>query len=70
MVANTGQGGFLESELLERIKAGDEKAFEAIVERYSARIYRIGRTITGNPQDAEEFVQDVFMTVFRRIASF
>jgi len=70
MVANTGQGGFLESELLERIKAGDEKAFEAIVERYSARIYRIGRTITGNPQDAEEVVQDVFMTVFQKIGSF
>ena len=70
MVANTGQAGFLESELLEQVKAGDEKAFEAIVDRYSARIYRIGRTITGNPEDAEEVVQDVFMTVFQKIGSF
>ncbi len=70
MVAATEQAGFPDSKLLERLKAGDEEAFAAIVDRYSAQTYRIARTITGNRQDAEEVVQDTFMTVFRKIGSF
>ena len=70
MVGATDQANAPDSELLERLKAGDEEAFETIVDRYSAQTYRVARTITGNPQDAEEVVQDVFMTVFRKIASF
>ncbi len=70
MVASPGQAGFRDTELLEQLKAGDEKAFAAIIDRYSAQTYRIARTITGNPQDAEDVVQDVFLTVFRKIGSF
>jgi len=70
MATGTGQAGFPESELLERVKAGDEEAFATILDRYSPRTYRLARAITGNPQDAEEVVQDVFFTIFQKIESF
>jgi len=70
MATGTGQAGFPESELLELLKAGDEQAFATILDRYSAQVYRLARAITGNPQDAEEVVQDVFFTIFQKIGSF
>ena len=70
MVGATEQAGFPDLELLERLKAGDEQAFAAVVDRYSAQAYRIARSITRDRQDAEEVVQDVFLTVFRKIGSF
>lgn len=70
MVPVTDQVQFPDSEMLERLKAGDEDAFAALLDRYSGQTYRLARAITGDPQDAEEVVQDVFMTVFRKIESF
>ncbi|MFQ5657551.1 MAG: RNA polymerase sigma factor [Candidatus Methylomirabilales bacterium] len=70
MVGATEQAEFPDLELLERLKAGDEQAFAAVVDRYSAQTYRIARSITRDRQDAEEVVQDVFLTVFRKIGSF
>ncbi|MFQ5881478.1 MAG: RNA polymerase sigma factor [Candidatus Methylomirabilales bacterium] len=70
MMAGIEHARFPESEILERLKAGDKKAFAAIVDRYSAQTYRLARAITQNPQDAEEVVQDVFLTIFQKIGSF
>ena len=40
------------------------------MERYSPRIYRVAFGITRSHGDAEEVVQDVFLTLFRKIDSF
>lgn len=57
-------------ELVRRIKAGDEKAFEQMVERYHARIYSLSYGILRNAEDAEEATQDTFLTLSRKIATF
>ncbi len=59
-----------DSELVERVKAGDEAAFEALLERYQDRVYRLARGLTRDPRDAEEVVQEVFLTIYRKIHSF
>ncbi len=69
-MATTDQAGFPDSALVKGLKAGDDTAFATLLDRYSARTYRTARTVTGNPHDAEEVVQDVFMTVFQKIGSF
>jgi len=56
--------------LVERLKAGDEAAFEVLVERYQAKVYRLAKALTRNPEDAEEVVQDVFVSVYRKIQDF
>jgi RNA polymerase sigma-70 factor (ECF subfamily) len=56
--------------LIERLRAGDPTALEALLAAHEARVYRVARGITGNAADAEEVVQDVFLAVLRRIGDF
>ncbi len=57
-------------ELVRRIKAGDEKAFEAMVERYHARVYSLSYGVLRNAEDAEEATQDAFWTLYRKLGTF
>jgi len=59
-----------ELRLVEDLQAGDATALEALMERYSSRLYRLAYGITRSSRDAEEVLQDVFLTVFRKIGSF
>ena len=56
--------------LIERLRAQDASVLEILMERYSPRIYRVAFGITRSHGDAEEVVQDVFLTLFRKIDSF
>lgn len=56
--------------LVERLRGGDAGALEALMERYASRVYRLAQGITRNEADAEEVVQDAFLTVFRKIHTF
>ena len=56
--------------LFDRLRAGDGTALEPLMERFASRVYRVAHGITGNAPDAEEVVQDVFLTLFRKAASF
>ena len=56
--------------LIERLRAQDPSVLELLMERYSPRIYRVAFGITRSHSDAEEVVQDVLLTLFRKIDSF
>ncbi len=56
--------------LMERLRASDPQALEALMERYAARVFRLAYSITRNTGDAEEVVQDVFLNIFRNAQSF
>lgn len=56
--------------LLEGLRQCDTTALETLMERYASRVYRLAYGITKNEADAEEVVQDVFLSVFRKIGSF
>ena len=57
-------------ELVERLRAGDAAALEPLMERHAARVHRLAYGITRNEADAEEVVQDVFLTLFRKVHTF
>src|SRR5499433_264324 len=57
-------------DLVRRIKAGDDAAFEKMVERYHARVYSLSYGVLRNPEDAEEATQDAFWTLYRKIGTF
>src|SRR5690348_4736333 len=59
-----------ESVLVERLKAGEQQAFETVFARYSPKLYRLALRIVDNVPDAEEVIQDVFWTVYRKAESF
>ena len=52
--------------LLERMQRDDLDAFEAFFERYRTPIYRTAYGLTGDPQVAEEVLQDTFARAYQR----
>jgi len=57
-------------ELLDRVITGDAGALEALMARYSARVYRLAYGITRSAPDAEEVVQDVFLQIIDKGGGF
>jgi len=58
-----------DTELVERAQKRDWSAFEQIVERYKKRVYGLALRILGRPADAEDVVQQTFITVLEHLAS-
>src|SRR5690349_15824458 len=56
--------------LVRRIKAGEDAAFEEMVRRYHARVYSLSYGVLRNAEDAEEATQDAFWTLYRKIGTF
>ncbi len=59
-----------DTELVKGIALRDESAFEEIVARYGSKVLNLALRITRNQEDAEEILQDVFITVFTKVNSF
>lgn len=49
---------------------GDSDAFRGLVERHSRAVYRLAHRMTGNPQDAEDVVQETFLKAYRQLGRF
>jgi RNA polymerase sigma-70 factor (ECF subfamily) len=57
--------------LIARLKSGDEAALTELFERHSAKLYNVAlRILGGDASDAEEVIQDVFLTAFRKANMF
>ncbi len=56
--------------LVARARGGDSAAFDEIVRRYQAAVYRAALAALGSPADAEEAAQDAFVAAYRRLNSF
>ena len=48
--------------MVDHVLAGDAQAFEELVQRHEQRVYRVTMAITGNHEDAEEAMQETFLT--------
>ena len=57
-------------DLLERLRAGDEQAFVALVGRHHSSMLRVARAFVPNSAVAEEVVQDTWVAVLRSIGQF
>jgi RNA polymerase sigma-70 factor, ECF subfamily len=56
--------------LIQRLKVGDHEAFEALFQRYVNTIYRQASRLLGHEAEAEEVVQEVFLTVYEKVHTF
>jgi RNA polymerase sigma-70 factor (ECF subfamily) len=59
-----------ERALVQRLRAGDEQAFLALVARHNAMMLRFATSLVGDPTVAEEVVQDTWLGVLRGIDRF
>jgi RNA polymerase sigma-70 factor (ECF subfamily) len=57
-------------ELVAKIRAGEQRAFVELIERYKARIFHTTLRILGNREDAEEAAQDTFVRAHRGLENF
>lgn len=55
---------------LEALQAGDRAEFSRLVDAYSTPIYRLGLKMLGNPQDAEDILQNTFLNALTHISGF
>ncbi|MBM3328249.1 MAG: sigma-70 family RNA polymerase sigma factor [Calditrichaeota bacterium] len=59
-----------DADLIERSQAGDDAAFQVLVERYRSRVGSIAYQVLGNYEDARDVAQEVFIKLYRGIGSF
>jgi RNA polymerase sigma-70 factor, ECF subfamily len=59
-----------ESLLVERVRGGEAAAFDVLVRRYLRRAYAVAYRILGHREDAEDLVQEAFMTALDHIDTF
>ncbi len=59
-----------DEKLVTRALAGSNGAWTALVKRYERRIYNYALRMVGHPDDALDLVQEVFLGVYRNLASY
>lgn len=59
-----------DEELVARIVAGELHLFEFIVRRHTPRLFRVSISVLRNDGDAEEVVQDTFVSAYQHLGQF
>jgi RNA polymerase sigma-70 factor, ECF subfamily len=59
-----------DAELVERCLSGELGAFEDLYRQHSTRLYNLAFRMVGNAADAEDLLQDIFLTAYRKLESF
>lgn len=60
----------VESELVDGLRAGEDRAFARLVEAHGGRMLAVARRIAASEEDARDAVQEAFIQAFRKIDSF
>jgi RNA polymerase sigma-70 factor, ECF subfamily len=59
-----------DNELAQKSAAGDMVAFEELYRRHFRRVFALSLRMTGNPEEAEDLTQEVFIQLHKKISSF
>jgi RNA polymerase sigma-70 factor (ECF subfamily) len=59
-----------DAELARRIAGHDEAAFEVLMRRNNGALYRVARAILKNDADAEDVLQEAYLSAYRHMAEF
>jgi RNA polymerase sigma-70 factor, ECF subfamily len=59
-----------EAQLVARLKAGDDLAYEQLIRENGGRLLGLARRLTNNDEDARDVLQDAFLSAFRAMDRF
>jgi len=59
-----------ENAIIDGMARGDQRAFRELVERFKKKVYYLALDMAGNPVDAEDISQEVFLKVYRSFGTF
>jgi RNA polymerase sigma-70 factor (ECF subfamily) len=57
----------IHEELIERCRQGDREAHYRLYKLYSKAMFNVGYRITGNEEDAEDVLQEAFVSAFKNL---
>ncbi len=69
-MSSSDEDKLLEARFIAALKARDERAFNALVARFQDRVYNLIRRLLGNPEEARDVTQEVFVSVFEKVDSY
>jgi RNA polymerase sigma-70 factor (ECF subfamily) len=59
-----------DSALVAGLRAGDERAYETLIQRFEQPVYNLVSRLVDSPEDAADVTQEVFLKVFRKVSGF
>ena len=59
-----------EAHLVQRVTRGDRGAFELLMRRHNRRLYRLARAALGDEAEANDALQDAYLSAYRSMAQF
>ena len=59
-----------DEQLIAKAIAGNKKAWFGLISRHEKAIYNYGVRMTGNCDDAKDLMQEIFVSVYRNLASY
>ena len=59
-----------DQQLVEKVRQGDEKAYDELMSRYEGKVYAMLYNMTGNAEDARDLTQEAFVKAYRAIDRF
>jgi RNA polymerase sigma-70 factor (ECF subfamily) len=59
-----------ELRFVQALKNRDERAFNALVLRFQDRVYNLIRRLIGNPEEARDVTQEVFVSIFEKVDTY
>jgi RNA polymerase sigma-70 factor (ECF subfamily) len=68
--SSPGAGRSDETALVERCRQGDLGAFEEVYRAHSGRLFSLACRMLGNPADAEDLLQEIFLAAHRKLDTF
>jgi RNA polymerase sigma-70 factor (ECF subfamily) len=59
-----------DARLVAAFRGGSEDAFDALVRRYQAMVYRVARSVVRSHEDADDVAQETFVKAYRKLEGF
>ena len=59
-----------DTDLVERVRAGEHGLYEVLMRRHNERLYRAARAIVGDEADVEDVMQQTYMNAFSHLHQF
>src|SRR6185312_9043511 len=56
--------------LISGLQAGDETAYEQLIERFQTPVYNLAYRLLNDQADASDVAQEVFLKIFRNVSNF
>ena len=66
-VPDAGAPAIPDCDLVERVRAGDDAAFELIMRRHNRRLFRLARSFLGNDAEAEDVLQEAYVRAYAKL---